>query len=278
MEVLMTDFDKVKQYYHEFNEDKRLVNDNSGKLEFEMTMRILQKYLPKSATILDLGGATGVYTFPLAERGYKMYLADLSERLIQIAKEKVKRTNHPNIKSCDVVNATNLAIYEDYKFDVVLLFGPLYHLLDETERQKCIQEVYRVLKNGGLVFASFIPYLSGSIAIIDRYFRHPEQVNLVNLQEVFKTGKFNNATNKGFQEGYYPSSNEIENLFSSNKFKKISLMSIRGIGYEKEDKLYQLEDEKMFNEIIKIIEKTADTKEIIETCGHAMYIGKKVGM
>ena len=52
-------------------------------------------------------------------------------------------------------------------------------------------------------------------------------------------------------------------------------MSIRGIGYEKEDKLYQLEDEKMFNEIIKIIEKTADTKEIIETCGHAMYIGKK---
>ena len=51
----------------------------------------------------------------------------------------------------------------------------------------CIKEVYRVLKKGGLVFASFIPYLSGSIAIIDRYFRHPEQVDIKNLNEVFNT-------------------------------------------------------------------------------------------
>ena len=42
----MTNFDKIRQYYNEFNEDERLINDNSGKLEFEMTMRILNKYLP----------------------------------------------------------------------------------------------------------------------------------------------------------------------------------------------------------------------------------------
>lgn len=273
----MTNFDKIRQYYNEFNEDERLINDNSGKLEFEMTMRILNKYLPQSANILDLGGATGVYTFPLAEKGYKMYLGDLSDRLINIAKEKAKKNNNPNIISCDVVNATDLKVYENDKFDVVLLFGPLYHLLDKEERQKCIQEVYRVLKKGGLIFASFIPYLSGSIAIIDRYFRHPEQVNVENLNEVFNSGKFNNAINKGFQEGYYPSSKEIEDLFSSNNFEKISMMSIRGIGYEKEDKLYNVSDKIIFDEIIKIIEKTSDMKEIIETCGHAMYIGKKLG-
>ena len=272
----MTDFNKIKQYYNEFNEDERLVNDNSGRLEFEMTMRILNKYLPQSATILDLGGATGVYTFPLAEKGYKMYLGDLSDRLIQIAKEKANKINNPNIISCDVVNATNLELYEDDKFDVVLLFGPLYHLLDKEEREKCIKEVYRVLKKDGLVFASFIPYLSGSIAIVDRYFRHPEQVNVDNLKEVFNSGKFNNATNKGFQEGYYPNSSEIEDLFSSNNFEKISMMSIRGIGYEKEDRLYNVSDKMIFDEIINIIEKTSDMKEIIETCGHAMYIGKKI--
>ena len=109
----MTDFNKIKQYYNEFNEDERLVNDNSGRLEYEMTMRILNKYLPKSATILDLGGATGVYTFPLAEKGFKMYLGDLSDKLIQIAKEKVNKVNSPNIISCDVVNATSLELYEN---------------------------------------------------------------------------------------------------------------------------------------------------------------------
>lgn len=35
----MTNFEKVKEYYKKFNENERLSNDNSGRLEFEMTMR-----------------------------------------------------------------------------------------------------------------------------------------------------------------------------------------------------------------------------------------------
>lgn len=223
---------------------------------------------------MDLGGATGVYSFPLAQNGYKMYLADLSEKLIEQAKEKIQKENITNIVSCDIVNAIDLSIYEDKEFDVVVLFGPLYHLLDNVEREKCVKEVYRVLKNDGLVFASFVPYFSGSIAIVDRYFRHPEQVNIRNLEEVFNTGKFNNLINKGFQEGYYPTSIEIEKLFS-NKFDKIDMFSIRGFGYEKEDNLYSIEDKNMFDKIINLIDKTSRSREIIETCGHAMYIGKK---
>lgn len=270
----MTDFDKVKNYYKNFNEKDRLVNDNSGKLEYEMTMKILTEHLPKNAKILDLGGAAGVYTFPLSNLGYEMYLADLSVDLINEAKAVKETGKYENVKSCDIVNAINLGIYEDDQFDVVLLFGPLYHLLDEEERKSCLSEICRVLKKGGLVFASFIPYLSGSVAIIDRYFRHPNQVNINNLREVFKSGKFNNASNSGFQEGYYPTSDEIEKLFKDNNFEKIDLLSIRGFGYEKEDKLYSINDEKIFNEILNLISETAKFKEIIETCGHAMYIGK----
>lgn len=36
----MTDFDKIKNYYKHFDEKNRLRNDNSGKLEFLMTMWI----------------------------------------------------------------------------------------------------------------------------------------------------------------------------------------------------------------------------------------------
>ena len=132
-----------------------------------------------------------------------------------------------------------------------------------------------VLKPGGKVFASFIPYLSGSIAIVDRYFRHPEQVDINNLSEVFKSGKFNNSSNKGFQEGYYPSINEIEKLFSSNGFNKILIRSIRGFGYEKEDSLYNIDNKEMFDKVIKIINETSENQSIIDTCGHAIYIGCK---
>lgn len=272
----MTDFDRIREYYKNFDEDNRLINDNSGKLEYAMTMKNLKKYLPQNGVILDLGGATGVYTFPLAKEGYKMYLADLSPNLIKQAKDKVLKENLNNLITCNVVNAIDLSLYDNEQFDAVLLFGPLYHLLDEKEREQCVKEVNRVLKKDGKVFASFIPYLSGSIAIVDRFFRHPEQVNIENLCETFNSGRFNNLDKNGFQEGYYPTSKEIEELFEKNNFVKITTFSIRGFGYEKEDKLYKIQDKDMFEEIINLIEKTSECKEIIETCGHAMFIGKKI--
>ena len=34
----MTNFDKIRDYYNVFDENNRLINDNSGRLEYEMTM------------------------------------------------------------------------------------------------------------------------------------------------------------------------------------------------------------------------------------------------
>lgn len=273
----MTDFERVKGYYQYFNEAQRLSRDNSGKLEYEMTMKRLLKHLPVSGKILDLGGATGVYAFPLAEMGYQVCLADLSERLIGLAKEKKQQLHAENLISCDVVNAVDLSIYPSESFDVVLLFGPLYHLLDEDERNRCIREVHRVLKPEGVVFASFIPYLSGSIAIVDRFFFAPDQVGPENLREVFTSGRFNNNAAWGFQEGYYPTSDEIVELFDQHNFSAINLSSIRSFLYEKEDRFYQIQDNRMREEILSLAQETSEKNEIIETCGHAMYIGRKNG-
>ena len=282
----MTDFNKVKHYYSHFDEKNRLRNDNSGKLEYLMTMQILEKYLPATAPganagagdkvfILDLGGGAGVYSFPLAKIGYQVTLADLSEDLLTLAKKQKEEECVKNLLSCDLVNATDLSPYKDGQFDVVLLFGPLYHLLENDERQKCVAEIYRVLKPQGKVFASFIPYLSGSIALVSRFCRSPEQVSVDTLKEAFNSGKFNNLSDHGFQEGYYPKSEVIEKLFAQNGFEKLVLRSIRGFGYEKEDMIFKFKNKNVFKEILNLINQTAEDKSIIETCGHAMYIGVK---
>ena len=268
----MTDFAKVRQYYRNFDEENRLTADGSGRLEFEMTLRILRKHLPECAKILDLGGAAGVYSFPLAEMGYEVYLADLSETLIAQARTK---DAHGLLKGCDVVNAVDLGRYEDDFFDVVLLLGPLYHLTEQSEREACLREVNRVLKSDGMVFAAFIPHLAGSIAIVDRYLRRPEQVNAENLSEVFRSGRFRNASGSGFQEGYYPTAAEIRNLFSAHGFEEIEVRSVRGFGYEKEDGIYSIKDPEMLNSVMEWIERTASEDAIVEMCGHAVYIGTK---
>ncbi|MBQ2315490.1 MAG: class I SAM-dependent methyltransferase [Treponema sp.] len=278
----MTDFEKIKNYYKHFDEKNRLNNDNSGKLEFLMTMSILEKNLPPvsagtEVAILDLGGGAGAYSFPLAKKGYAVTLADLSETLLLQAKKQKEDTKVQNLISCDQVNATDLSRYKDNAFDVVLLFGPLYHLTEKAERKKCISEVYRVLKSGGKVFASFIPHLSGCIALVQRFCWSPDQVNINTLQESFASGTFKNLSDKGFQEGYYPASEEIENLFAANGFEKQLLRSIRGFGYEKEDVIFKFKNKNDFSKILELIDSTAGDKSIIEMCGHAMYAGVKNG-
>ena len=292
----MTDFEKIKNYYSKFDEKNRLQNDNSGKLEFLMTMGILEKNLPHPAemaadaaadgaraksdgeiSILDLGGGAGAYSFPLAKKGYKVTLADLSETLLSQAKKQKEEDKVQNLVSCDQVNATDLSCYKDNSFDVVLLFGPLYHLTEKDEREKCVGEIWRVLKTGGKVFASFIPHLSGSIALVQRFCWSPDQVDINTLEECFDSGKFKNLSDNGFQEGYYPASEEIENLFATNGFEKQLLRSIRGFGYEKEDVIFKFKNKSVFSKILELIDSTAADKSIIEMCGHAMYIGVKNG-
>ncbi|MBE5778102.1 MAG: class I SAM-dependent methyltransferase [Clostridiales bacterium] len=268
----MTNFDRVRDYYQHFDEDNRLKWDASGRLEYEMSLRILQKYLPEKGKILDLGGASGVYSFPLAEMGYEMYLADLSQKLIEQAMEK---DTGKVLKSCDVVNAMDLSLYADDTFDAVIAFGPFYHLTEAAEREAAVREIYRVLKPGGVTLAAFIPYLSGSIAIVDRYVRSPAQVDEGNLLEVFRSGKFVNLAEYGFQEGFYAESGEMENLFSDCGFVKLGLRSVRGFAYEREEAICAISDPVMKSRVYELIEETSTRKEIVETCGHAVYVGKK---
>lgn len=161
-------------------------------------------------------------------------------------------------------------------FDVVIAFGPFCHLTEETERQAAVREIYRVLKPGGMAMAAFIPYLSGSIAIVARYLFAPYQVNRDNQTEVFHSGRFNNLTDRGFQEGYYTESEERTQLFRANGFDQLLMRSIRGFAYEKEEALYAIQDQEMKEKIFSLICQTATRKEIIETCGHAVYIGTKM--
>jgi SAM-dependent methyltransferase len=69
--------DEIATYYREMGERTRIVSGR-GRLEYLRTWDILTHTLPPSpASILDVGGATGVYAKPLAAAGYQVHLVDL---------------------------------------------------------------------------------------------------------------------------------------------------------------------------------------------------------
>ena len=68
---------EITDHYEHSKEAERLVNSPLGELERVRTQAILAGNLPVApAVILDVGGAAGVYAFPLVEQGYQVHLID----------------------------------------------------------------------------------------------------------------------------------------------------------------------------------------------------------
>ena len=109
-------------------------------------------------------------------------------------------------------------------------------------------------------------------------FNCPDQVDADSLRNVFDTGVFRNNANYAFQEGYYPQSAEVTALFTRHGFNQTLLRSIRGWGYGREEQIYKLKDENpaAFGAVIGLINKTAGDPAIVETCSHAVYVGRKI--
>src|SRR5262249_3295711 len=105
--------------------------------------------------VLDVGGGPGRYSIALARQGYSVTLYDLSQRCLELAEQNAKELG-AELSAIVKGNALSLRDFADGTFDVVLLMGPLYHLLNENQRRQAVSEARRVLKPSGTVFATVI--------------------------------------------------------------------------------------------------------------------------
>ena len=158
----------VQEIYRRKSENDRLNKSQAARVEFLTTVRYIEKYLPPSAKILDVGAGAGEYSFYFARKGYSVSALELADA--NIAAFRAKMTEHDSI---DLVqgNALDLSRYDSESFDVVLLFGPLYHLHDEADKLRCIEEAKRVCKKDGKIFFAFI---SNDMVILTMQQLHPD--------------------------------------------------------------------------------------------------------
>ena len=148
-----TDAELVQEVYRRYDENSRLNKSKAAKVEFLTTVRYIDKYLTPGAKILDIGAGAGEYSLYFARNGYHVSALELTDANIAAFRAKIS-----NEDSIDVVqgNALDLSQYENGTFDIVLLLGPLYHLHEEADKQRCIEEAKRVCKPNGKIFFAFI--------------------------------------------------------------------------------------------------------------------------
>jgi SAM-dependent methyltransferase len=140
----------VRAYYESGVEIGRL-DRGYWRLEFARTKELLGRYLPAArARVLDVGGGPGVYAEWLAEAGYDVKLVDLVSLHVEHARRRAAGRF-----AAEEGDARSLA-EPDHSYDVVLLLGPLYHLVERSDRLRALSEARRVLHEEGLLAAAAI--------------------------------------------------------------------------------------------------------------------------
>ncbi len=257
--------DEIEKFYGGYDEWNRL---ERHKVEFEITKRYLDKYVPNNSRVLDIGGGPGRYSIYLASKGHKVTLLDLTKKHIEIAKEKAIQ-NKVELEGYIHGNALELPKYNLGQFDVILLMGPLYHLLKYEDREKVVKDTLSLLKPGGILIVSFI---SGYAPILDMLKCDPSGID--NSEKLLRY--INNGVNKakdGFTTAYFMTPSEIRSFISKFKLKELAFAGVEGYSAISEEKINELPKEK-FEKWIDIIYSLSEDQQTFACSEHYLYVGK----
>jgi len=263
---------RIEEYYnYRYDEWGRLLRH---RIEYEMTKRALDKYISPNSSVLDVGGGPGRYSIYLAQKGHEVTLVDFSEKLVEQAAENSKNAG-VTLKDCIHGNALYLdKILPDRQFDVVLCMGPMYHLLEESERRQAIEQCMIKLKAGGILIVSFI---SAYAPLLDCLGHFPEAVlkDKDNLLGYLNDGRHVAEPDDAFTDAYFFNPMEIDKFMADFKLDKIRIFATDCYAPLVEGKLMELPGE-IFQSWIDVFEQISANTEILGCCEHILYIARKV--
>ena len=164
-------------------------------LQKDLLYKILEKCgAQKGDKILDVGAGTGRFVIPFSKKGYDTYGIDISEEMLQRAKNKAGNLPNLHLKTA---NASSIAFQDNY-FDFITSYRVLVHIPDYED---VVKEIYRVLKPGGYTIIEFNnKYSLSGIGKLVRRLRKvlgiPEETD---AQIVSRSTLFKSFYNAGFK-------------------------------------------------------------------------------
>jgi len=166
----------AKNIIDRYGDGTREENRGSGDradyiMEYKYTKKILDRYISKEHTILEIGCGTGYYGVYLADKCKQYTGVDITPGNIEILKEKIKNNGLSTINAV-VGDATDLNDFKDDSYDIILTFGPIYHL-PPNERELVFAESKRLCKDNGIIMFAYINkigvYITGCLNQAEQY-------------------------------------------------------------------------------------------------------------
>lgn len=252
----------IKEFYTAHgNEADRLVSMSpAGPVEFTRVQELVQAELSGHAKVLDVGGATGVHARWLAESGHDVTLVDPVEAQVRAAN---------GIGTFDaVVGDARILPFSDDTFDVVLLFGPLYHLGERSDRVLALREAWRVARPGGVIMASAISRL----AAITYQLVNPDQFNDLGWLEMIHHGRPIGLP-PGFPVAKFHMSAELEYELREAGLHEATSEGIEGFAFGAE--CIAGEEQHLSEALLTVARRLAKIPGAKDTSSHLMAKGHK---
>lgn len=267
--------DEIAQYYLQGKEAGRLSN-SFGVLEYVRTQEILLRYLPKPpATVLDVGGGPGTYAVWLAGLGYEVHLVDpLPLHLEQARQVSQNQPEHPII-SISQGDARKLH-QNDHSVDVLLLFGPLYHLTDKDDRLTALREARRVLRTGGIAFVVGISRFASTLdGLMCNYLDDPEFERIA--RQDLKNGQHRNPSAKQhyFTTAFFHHPEELRSEVEAIGLQVINLLTIEGCAAFLQDLEDRWNDPRRQAQLLDVLRRFEAEPSVLGITGHLMAVARR---
>ena len=223
---------EILAHYELGLERNRLAAGISSPIEFERSKEILGRYLPAApASILDVGGASGVYASWLAGRGYDVHLVDPVP--LHVEQARAASDEGPGFTAA-VGDARELEA-ADGAFDAVLLMGPLYHLIEHDQRLLALAEASRVVRDDGVVVIAAISRFASLLdGLRSSHLDEPDFEAMVKVD--LATGIHRNPRPADqrpdwFTTAYFHRPEELRDEITASGLDVVALLGVEGPGW-----------------------------------------------
>ena len=251
---------QIQALYQMFHEDTRLNHSKAARVEFLTTVRYIEKYLKKGMRILDVGAGSGEYSLYFAEKGYEVCALELADSNIEAFQKKIRLEHRIELVQG---NAVDLSRYEDESFDIVLVFGPLYHLHSEKDRDRCIAEAKRVCKKDGKLFFAFI---TNDMVLLTEFMYQ---------QDYFVTGDYDKDTFvlENFPFVFY-TVGQCREMLRAAKVRLLHTVAADGASELLEDRINEM-DEENYAQYLRYHFYICEKPEFLGMTNHLLCVGEK---
>jgi SAM-dependent methyltransferase len=266
----------VRAYYDQAPEESRL-ETGPFRLEEVRSRELILRHAPESpAIVLDVGGAAGAYAFWLAERGYDVRLVDAVPRLVELARARNEHAPH-RLASCTVSDARALSASND-SADMVLLLGPLYHLVQPEDRQQALSEAARVLRPGGVLIAAGISRWASALDGLSREILRDHDFARI-VERDLLDGRHQNPTKRldYFTTAYFHRPEDLRREVTDAGLDVEALYGVEGPGWILGDFTERWNDPERREILLDVARKLESEPSILGVSAHLIVVGRKPG-